>query len=240
MNTREPDHLNLLCDLTDLTAIVTADADIETFLAGAAGLVAKHLKAHVCSIYLFDGNSRDLVLNATRGLNPDAVNQVRMKPGEGLVGQCYSTGRILREGNARANPGFKYFADADEDPFNSFLCVPIRRGVEKVGVLVVQHREIDHFTYFDERALKTAATQLGGAVENARLIMTLPGETPDREEAITGLPPFIRGKSDRAGVAVGMIRPSRKNRKAVIHEPDTSGKTYTLEDFKKALEKTTT
>ncbi|HCY87588.1 MAG TPA: phosphoenolpyruvate--protein phosphotransferase [Desulfobacteraceae bacterium] len=239
MNTREPDHLNLLCDLTELTAIITADADIETFLAGATGLVAKHLKAHVCSIYLFDGNTHDLILTATRGLNPDAVNQVRMKPDEGLVGQCYSTGRILREGNAQANPGFKYFAAAGEEPFNSFLCVPIRRGVEKVGVLVVQHREIDHFTFFDERALKTAATQLGGAIENARLIMALPGETHEQKEIDPGFPPFVRGKSDRAGVAFGMIRPSRKNRKAVIHTPDTSGKTYTLEDFKTALEKTT-
>ena len=139
MNTREPDHLNLLCDLGDLAAIVTADAEIETFLAGATGLVAKHLKAHVCSIYLFDTLSRDLVLKATRGLNPDAVNQVRMARGEGLVGQCFLTGRILREGNAQANPGFKYFDAAGEEPFNSFLCVPIRRGIEKIGVLVVQH-----------------------------------------------------------------------------------------------------
>ena len=54
MNTREPDHLNLLCDMGELTTIVTGNSDIETFLASSAALVAQHLKAHVCSIYLFE------------------------------------------------------------------------------------------------------------------------------------------------------------------------------------------
>ena len=191
MQFKEPDHLNLLCDMGELASIITSGSDIEAFLAGATKLVAKHLKAHVCSIYLFDPHSRGLVLAATRGLNPAAVNQVRMLPGEGLVGQCFSTDRILRVGNARVSPGFKYFDNAGEEPFNSFLCVPIRRGVVKIGVLVVQHRQMDHFTHLDERALRTAATQLAGAIENARLLMALSPEVsldPEQEQL-----PFANG-----------------------------------------------
>ncbi len=237
MNIRQPDHLNLLCDLGELTSIVTGESDIETFLALTTELVAKHLKAHVCSIYLFNSDDGDLVLKATRGLNPDAVNRVRMKPGEGLVGLCFSENRILREGDATQSPGFKFFSDAGEEPFNAFLCVPIRQGVEKVGVLVVQHRQIDHFTRFDERALKTAATQLAGAVENARLLMTL---APDKETAhpAPNLPAFIRGKANATGVAQGQVRPSSRNRKALLLEPDRSGKSYTLTEFTEALDKT--
>ncbi len=242
MNLREPDHLNLLCDIGELSSIVTGGSDIETFLASATQLVAKHLKAHVCSIYLFSTHSKDLVLKATQGLNLEAVNQVRMQPGEGLVGKCFSEDQILRVGSARTSPGFKYFDNAGEEPFNSFLCVPIRRGVGKIGVMVVQHREIDHFTLFDERALKTAATQLAGAIENARLLMAL-----SPEQDVTGktgpddiheYPAFIKGKSDSSGAALGMIRPSKKNRKAMLYEPDTSGTVYTMDDFKAALEKT--
>ncbi|MEH0018356.1 MAG: phosphoenolpyruvate--protein phosphotransferase [Desulfobacter sp.] len=241
MNIREPDHLNLLCDMGDLTAIVAGDSDIETFLERTTILVAKHLKAHVCSIYLAGSRSGDLVLNATRGLNPDAVRQVRMKPGEGLVGKCFSTGKILREGNARKTPGFKYFDNAGEDPFNSFLCVPIQRGMTRIGVLVVQHEEIDHFTLFDERTLKTAVTQLAGAIENARLLMGLSPEEngqPPKGGTQQGLPVFIKGKSDSSGAAYGMVRSSKKNRKAMLSEPDTSGTAYTMEDFKAALDKT--
>ncbi|MBU3952032.1 MAG: GAF domain-containing protein, partial [Proteobacteria bacterium] len=177
MNTREPDHLNLLCDMGELTTIVTGNSDIETFLASSAALVAQHLKAHVCSIYLFEAMENRLVLRATQGLNPKAVNTVTMKPGEGLVGVCFEKSTIIREGNATQNPVFKYFDNAGEDPFNSFLCVPICSGIEKIGVLVVQHRELDHFTLFDERALRTAMTQLAGAIENARFLMEL---SPDK------------------------------------------------------------
>ncbi|WDP91909.1 MAG: phosphoenolpyruvate--protein phosphotransferase [Desulfobacter sp.] len=240
MNIREPDHLNLLCDIGELTSIVTGDSDIETFLDKTVALVAKHLKANVCSIYLYDALSGDLVLRATRGLNPQAVNRIRMKSGEGLIGQCFSQDRILRVGNAPITPGFKFFDNAGEEPFSSFLCVPIRRGVAKIGVLAVQHRKMDHFTLFDERALKTAVTQLAGAIENARLLMAL---SQDREiqpvmGTPQGIPSFIKGKSNGTGSAYGSIRPSRLNKKALLFEPDSSGAEYSAADFKKALNKT--
>ncbi len=240
MNRKEPDHLNLLFDMGELASIITSGTDIEAFLTGASELVAKHLKAHVCSIYLFEANSKELVLKATHGLNPHAVDRISMKAGEGLVGKCFSQDRILREGNAPTSPGFKYFDNAGEDPFNSFLCVPVRRGIARIGVLTVQHREIDHFTLFDERALKTAVTQLAGAIENARLLMDLsPEKTPSTPTGPPrGLPPFIKGKPGGVGSAYGRIRPSRLNRKAMLVDPDLSGAEYTPSDFRAALDKT--
>ncbi|MCG8532895.1 MAG: GAF domain-containing protein, partial [Desulfovibrionales bacterium] len=163
MNPRGPEHLNLLCDMGELTSIVTGNSDIETFLDKTVGLVATHLGAHVCSIYLFEEAEGCLVLKSTRGLNPTAVNAIRLDPGEGLVGRCFQSQAMVREGNVSHSPSFKYFDTAGEDPFNSLLCVPIKRGVECIGVLVVQHRELNHFTPFDERALRTAATQVAGA-----------------------------------------------------------------------------
>ncbi|MDQ1269443.1 MAG: phosphotransferase system, enzyme PtsP, partial [Thermodesulfobacteriota bacterium] len=241
MNRKEPDPLNLLFDMGELASIITSGSDIEAFLTGATELVANHLQAHVCSIYLFDSRSKELVLKATRGLKPEAVDRIRMLPGEGLVGQCFSQDRVLRVGNARTSPGFKYFDNAGEEPFNSFLCVPIRRGVVKIGVLVVQQREMDHFTLLDERALRTAATQLAGAIENARLLMALASEPadPDEDETIAKtFPAFIKGKSDGYGSAFGTIRPSRRKRKAILFEADPSNVTYSLGDFQTAVEKT--
>lgn len=242
MKKKEPDHLNLLCDMGELASIITSGSDIQAFLTGAGELVANHLQAHVCSIYLFDPRSKDLVLKATQGLKPEAVDRIRMLPGEGLVGQSFSRDEILRVGDARTSPGFKYFDNAGEEPFNSFLCVPIRRGVVKIGVLVVQHRKKDHFTLLDERALRTAATQLAGAIENARLLMALaPGPTDPMEDA-DAMPKkfsgFIKGKSDGYGIALGTIRPSRRKRKTILFEPDTSNISYSLADFQTALEKT--
>ena len=145
-------------------------------------------------------------------------------------------------GNARTSPGFKYFDNAGEEPFNSFLCVPIRRGVVKIGVLVVQQREMDHFTLLDERALRTAATQLAGAVENARLLMALEPEAAEMDEDTDAyskkFPAFIKGKSDGYGMAYGTIRPSRRKRKAILFEADTANVTYSPADFQTAVAKT--
>lgn len=100
MNQRQPNHLNLLFDMGEVFSLVSADSDITTFLDRTVHLVATHLKAHVCSIYLFEEAGNRLVLKATQGLNPGAVDTVWMKPGEGLVGQCFETLSIVREGNA--------------------------------------------------------------------------------------------------------------------------------------------
>ncbi|MDD9301662.1 MAG: GAF domain-containing protein [Desulfobacter sp.] len=217
MNIREEDHLNLLCDLGELTAILTGNSDIETFLASTTALVAKHLKSHVSSIYLFEAQTGELVLKATQGLNPGAVNQIRMKPSEGLVGKCFSEDRILREGNTRKSVGFKYFDNANEDPFNSFLCIPICRGKMRIGVLAVQHKEIDHFTLFDERALKTVVTQLAGAIENARLLMTLSLEHPEPRHPIacSSLPTLYQRQ-------IRQFRICHRNDQALTPEPEKS------------------
>lgn len=234
MNLREPDHLNLLCDMGELTAILTGESDIPTFLDRTVGLVAKHLKAHVCSIYLYE--APDLVLKATRGLNPGAVDSVRMKPGEGLVGKCFDTRTVIRAGNAAKSPGFKYFDQAGEDPFNSFLCMPVQRGVETIGVLVVQHRDLDHFTAFDERALKSAVAQVAGAIGNARTLMEL---TRGRSEAETSLPAFIRGETATGESAGGRVLMTDQNRKSLLYGDAPSRLKSTRSDFKEALARTT-
>ncbi|MFP4390032.1 MAG: GAF domain-containing protein, partial [Desulfococcaceae bacterium] len=91
MNQTTREHFNLLCSIGDLAALLTGSRDIQGFLQRTVELVARHLKADVCSIYLNDEISGDLVLQATLGLNPDAVGRVRMKSGEGLVGTTFAS-----------------------------------------------------------------------------------------------------------------------------------------------------
>ena len=236
MNHRGPDHLNLLCDMGELAGIVTGNSDIETFLDKTVELVATHLGAHVCSIYLFEEAEGYLVLKATQGLNPTAVNAIRMAPGEGLVGRSFQSQSMIREGNVSHSPSFKYFDTAGEDPFNSLLCVPIKRGVECIGVLVVQHRELNHFTPFDERALRTAATQVAGAVGSARLLMELTARqtTPQGPS----LPSFIPGQMAIGKTVFGHCRIMGQNRKAALYGPAPAHPPYSLEDFKTALDRT--
>ncbi len=238
MARKHRDHFNLLCDIGDLVDLVTGSQDIASFLQRTVDLVARHLEADVCSIYLFDEDSGYLVLQATVGLNPKAVGRIRMKPGEGLVGATFEHQRPLREASASCNPMFKYFEEADEDRFESFLSVPIQRGTQKIGVLVVQHERGDYFNEMDAMALRASASQLAGAVENARLLMDLfeaTGKTP-------ALPPealqFIKGKTASGGNAFAPITQFKKSHGALLSGTSHLCKLYTVDDFHVALKQT--
>ena len=71
---------------------------------------------------------------------------------------------------ARNHPRFKYFSEAGEDPYQSFLGVPlIDRGVLQ-GVLVVQTIEARAFREDEIRMLAQAAAQVAPVVSEARTL----------------------------------------------------------------------
>ncbi|MGH6971749.1 MAG: PEP-utilizing enzyme, partial [Caulobacteraceae bacterium] len=102
-------------------------------------IVAVSMVAEVCSLYLARKSS-EMELFATEGLDAGAVHVTRMKPGEGLVGEIMRQGRPLNLSNAPSHPAFSYRPETGEDPFHSFLGVPLLRGGRSIGVIVVQNR----------------------------------------------------------------------------------------------------
>jgi phosphotransferase system enzyme I (PtsP) len=239
MTSKNRDHLNLLCDIGELANLIIGSTDIQGFLQQTVEMVARHLNADVGSIYLYDDATYDLVLQATVGLNPSAVGRVRMKSGEGLVGKTFESLRPICEARASRHPNFKYFEEAHEDLFESFLAVPIHRGNEKIGVLVVQHEHPGYFDEIDVMALRAIASQLTGAIENARLMIDQNRETvPSREEDLLEKLRFIKGKTASGGFAYAPVRVLKADRDSLLsHRPDSEFLS-TPQDFLKAVEAT--
>src|SRR5262249_14499330 len=112
----------------------------------------------------------NLVLAATVGLRPESVGRVRMRLSEGLAGLVAEQLRPQFVADAATHPRFKYFPEAGEDLYRSFLGVPvIDRGILQ-GVLVVQTVEARVFTQDDVRMLTTAGAQLAPIVSEARTL----------------------------------------------------------------------
>lgn len=230
---RPKDNVALVCDMGELANLFEKSAHIEDFLHNATSIVAYHMKAAVCSIYLYHEEDGALVLTANQGLNPGSIGRVRLKPAEGLIGLAFAEQRPIREPDAARNPRFKFIPGTDEERYKAFLAVPIMRALSPVGVLAVQDPAPDYFDDNDARALQSIAAQLASTIESAELLMNL-----RRQRTSTGgatAPPdlrVLRGAHISDGFAYG--------RAAILGVFEKQGQPgpFTADDFRRSLART--
>ena len=122
-------------------------------------VIAANMVAEVCSIYLRRAGGA-LELFATEGLSASAVHTTRLQRGEGLVGLVVEGATPVNLSDAQNHPKFSYRPETGEDPFRSFLGVPILRGDQVIGVLTVQNLTARHYDEEEVEALLTVAMDL--------------------------------------------------------------------------------
>jgi len=165
--------------------------------------IQSSMQVRVASIYLLRPGA-ELELSATEGLKKSAVHKTRLKPGEGLVGHVALTARPLNLADAPGHPLFSYRPETGEDPFNSFLGVPILRGGRTLGVLVVQSRQARTFTEAEVEDLLTVAMVLAeiiiddervGGKSAALKGISLAPIKPEKYEGKAFAPGLVRGSA---------------------------------------------
>jgi len=164
---RDAAHVLTLEDIKTLTTEAGKPAEI---LTNIVALIASRFQTDVCSTYLLEPDRATLVLAATVGLRPQCVGTLRMGLHEGLAGLVAEEVRPVAVEQVRNHPRFKYFLEAGEDDYHSFLGVPlIDRGVLQ-GVLIVQTKEPRVFHEDEVRMLAKAAAQVAPVVSEARTL----------------------------------------------------------------------
>ena len=164
------DETSLLGTLEEISRLVISHVgDPAETLTNIARLIQRRFQSDVCSVYLLQADRIHLVLSATVGLQPSGVGKVRMRLNEGLVGLVAQQLRPLVLADASAHPRFKYFPEAGEDRYHSFLGVPMLDRGLLVGVLVVQTIDPRLFSADEVRMAATAAAQLAPIVSDARM-----------------------------------------------------------------------
>ncbi len=139
-------------------------------LMNVVALIAARFQTDVCSVYLLEPDRANLVLAATVGLRPECIGTLRLTLHEGLAGMVAEQVRPVAVGQVANHPRFKYFQEAGEDSYQSFLGVPIvERGVLQ-GVLVVQTVQTRTFPEDEIRMLTEAAAQVAPVVSEARTL----------------------------------------------------------------------
>jgi phosphotransferase system, enzyme I, PtsP len=236
------DNVDLICDIGELAGLFEKSHSLSDFLQSAVSIVAFHMRAAVCSIYLYDTEREVLTLAATQGLNADGVGKVTLNLGEGIVGTAMKELRPICEGHGSLNPNFKPIDGIFEENYEAFLAVPILlRGVMRVGVLVTQDPQPNYFHENDIKALRAISSQLAVVIENAKLLMSL-HEAEQRvvepkEEEMPAQPTFVKGVTASSGVVRGTAVVVDGHGYDVLTAPgDDDANPASLDDFELALQ----
>jgi Signal transduction protein containing GAF and PtsI domains len=109
------------------------------------------------------------VLRAATGEDARFVNQIRLQPGEGIVGWVAQERKpVAIPSEAYRHPRFKHFPDLREDEYESMLAVPLLARSEVFGVISVRTRAPKEYQQDEIRLLSGIASHLGGRAEPAQ------------------------------------------------------------------------
>lgn len=195
--------------LSRLRSLMAAQDNAQKRLDNLTSMIAEETGSDVSSIYLAR-RSGALELCATHGLKQEAVHNTRLQHGEGLVGQVALTAKPLAAADAQSHPAFSYRPETGEEPFKSFVGVPILRGGRLVGVLTSQTSEARTLADGEIETLQTVAMILAEIIASGQIIAP---------EELAGLD--VRpSKSER--FQGGAFSPGLSIGVAVVHEPHVS------------------
>jgi phosphotransferase system enzyme I (PtsP) len=130
-----------------------------------------------------------------------------MREGEGLVGMVAETAEAVNLSDAPSDPHFSYRPETGEDPYKTFLGVPIVRGGQVFGVLTVQNKAERIYAEEEVEALQTVAMVLAEVVAQGGFFNIAELDEP---ELRVDRPRKFSGEGLSEGVAVGHL---------VLHEP---------------------
>ncbi|MCW8928778.1 MAG: phosphoenolpyruvate--protein phosphotransferase [Gammaproteobacteria bacterium] len=132
--------------------------------------VKHNLSVDVCSIYLMDDKTNELVLMASEGLLEQSIGIVRLRFNKGLVGLVAERAEPVNLANAHSHSRYHYFSETGEELFHAFLGVPIIQHGSVLGVLVVQHSSKRSFKEEIVKFCATLATQLSVVITHLKAI----------------------------------------------------------------------
>ena len=200
----------------DFIAFSVKPMPLVSLLDEAPQRIAQIFDADVCSLYLLEGDGKELVMRGNVGFAPEALGQVRLAIGEGMTGEAVEYLRPVTSNNAGEHASYKHFDDLGEDRFPVFLVVPIRGKSGPLGALVVQREDKRReFNAHDIELLVTLGAIIAAGIRHAELIDAQRDKHMNaaprkagggtRKVTLTGRP-FLTGRA--IGALAALRRPS--------------------------------
>ena len=146
---------------------INSNLDIDSLLEEIVNDVSQTFGLSRLAVLLKDDQTRELVVGADCGGDTNRhLKGDRFKIGEyGMVGHVGATGETYYAPDVSVDP---YYRVSDSQT-RSEVDIPLRSRGQLIGVLNVQHKELNGFSPARIELLEALAGHIGTAVENARM-----------------------------------------------------------------------
>jgi len=153
--------------ISDVGRHVSSELEPEVLLSTIVSSMHEAFDFHNVILFLLEAATGHLVMQSIAGAYADLLPpDLSLEVGEGMIGHAAATGETQLSNDVSSNP--HYVRKAMEDT-RSELAVPITSGDRIIGVLDLQEDELNAFDELDVTTGETLSTQIGTAIENARL-----------------------------------------------------------------------
>lgn len=162
-------------------------------------LTQEALEVEACSVFMVDSRRREYVLMANIGSKNPALQNLRIKLHQGLIGVIGDQQKPLNLQDALTHPNYIHIPEATADAFHAFLGVPIIANRRLLGVIIVQQKEKRRFSEDEEAFLVTLTTQLAAILARVETheIVTEKPRIGDEDDTL------LLGNPSSPGVGIG-------------------------------------
>ncbi len=159
------EHVDFLLRLADA---LNNTLDLQTLMLRVAELARAVVDYRIFAILLINDRTGELWMRFQTGHTPE-IERMRIKLGQGVVGQAASTRTSVLVDDVRHMPNYINANPAVQ----SELAVPLIVKNRVVGILDLESEQLAAFTPDQQRLLELVASRMSIAIENARLYTRL-------------------------------------------------------------------
>jgi len=155
---------SVLSVVTDFSQAIGAQLESPGLYRAILMKTAELAGAEQASLMIFDETSQELSIKCVKGLNEKIVQNLRVKPGQGIAGLVFETGRSLLVKNVDQDPRFTERQRARYKT-KSLICVPLSIDQRKIGVINLTDKTGDGFDENDLRLVESVASHASVALD---------------------------------------------------------------------------
>jgi Nif-specific regulatory protein len=134
----------------EISSVLNASLNKKMTLENVLNILKSNLQMNRGFILLYDNVAKNLYMAASIGIDKKLENAIRYNVGEGIVGTVFKLGSPIMVPDIKSEPIFQDKIYREDKENLSFMAVPIKDGMDTIGVLAVDKNVADIYTYTSE------------------------------------------------------------------------------------------